>query len=86
MTSGQWAPGSGGHVTDSRFPVSDLQSRLDALEEAFNSSTTNQQLSLVQGHFLSLTHSPTHLFSHSLTRPLTDSLTHSLSLSWRQVS
>lgn len=53
-------------MTDSRFPVSDLQSRLDALEEAFNSSTTNQQLSLVQGH--SLSHSPT----HSLTRPLTD--------------
>lgn len=76
MTSGQWAPGSGGHVTDSRFPVSDLQSRLDALEEAFNSSTTNQQLSLVQGHFLSLTCPLTHSLAHSLILSLSYSPTY----------
>lgn len=53
------------------LPVSDLLSRLNALDETVNASTANQQLSLLQGD------PPT----HQLARLLTNSLTHSPFLS-----
>lgn len=61
VTSSQLELVQVGNVTEGLFPVSDLQSRLDAVEEALNSSTASQQLSLVQGHFISLTQLPMYI-------------------------
>lgn len=60
-----------GRADAALLPVSDLLSRLNALEETVNASAANQQLSLLQGD------PPT----HRLARSLTHSLTHSPSLS-----
>lgn len=60
-----------GRADAALLPVSDLLSRLNALEETVNASTANQQLSLLQGD------PPT----HQLARLLINSLAHSLTLS-----
>lgn len=63
-----------GRADAALLPVSDLLSRLDALEETVNASTANQQLSLLQGE------PPTHRLDRSLTHQLAHSLSLSLSL------
>lgn len=62
-----------GRADAALLPVSDLLSRLDALEETVNASTSNQQLSLLQGDpplTGSLAHSPTWSVTHPLSLSL----------------
>lgn len=65
-----------GRADAALLPVSDLLSRLNALEETVNASTANQQLSLLQGDPL----------THQLARLPTNSLIHSPSLSISLIS